>query len=106
MSFAFEGVRAARGNATCVFCRASVASAAPAAGSSRAKPSGSARISEGYINLAAEAGISPVRDTSSCKDHVCVYICESLLTFHLDYHGPRRGARYYGYQNYDDDFFV
>ncbi|TCD66806.1 hypothetical protein EIP91_000942 [Steccherinum ochraceum] len=82
-----QWVKAAHGSATCVFCRASVSAAAPAAGSSGARAGG--RTAEGYINLAAEAGISPVRDTSSY------------------YHGPRRGARYYGYQTYteNDDFY-
>ncbi|KAH8099574.1 hypothetical protein BXZ70DRAFT_894818 [Cristinia sonorae] len=78
-----QWVKAARGSATCVFCRASIASSTPAGSSgTRATPVGGA----GYLNLAAEAGISPQRDTSSY------------------YHGPRRGQRHYGYQNYDDDF--
>ncbi|THH27914.1 hypothetical protein EUX98_g6263 [Antrodiella citrinella] len=80
-----QWVKAARGSATCVFCRASVTSATSASGSSRVKTG--TQSSEGYINLANEAGVSPVRDTSSY------------------YHGPRRGNRYYGYQSYDDDFY-
>ncbi|EKM57496.1 uncharacterized protein PHACADRAFT_206397 [Phanerochaete carnosa HHB-10118-sp] len=38
--------------------------------------------SEGYLNLASVAGLSPERDASSY------------------YHGPRRGQRHYGYQYY------
>ncbi|KAI0067800.1 hypothetical protein BV25DRAFT_1819238 [Artomyces pyxidatus] len=66
-------------NLTCVWCRAKWVVARPAAGSSRA-----GRTEDGYINLAGAAGLSPERDTSSY------------------YHGPRRGQRHYGYQDYDD----
>ncbi|KDQ28578.1 hypothetical protein PLEOSDRAFT_1102621 [Pleurotus ostreatus PC15] len=54
---------------TCVYCRtkwafpaaAGSTSAAPGAGNARA------RVSEGYLNLSGVAGLSPVRDTSSCE---------------------------------------
>ncbi|KAH9952030.1 hypothetical protein B0H21DRAFT_10402 [Amylocystis lapponica] len=68
-----------KNNLTCVFCRAKWV-VAPVAGSSS---SSSATRSEGYINLGGVAGLSPVRDTSSY------------------YHGPSKGKRYYGYQDYD-----
>ncbi|TDL13662.1 hypothetical protein BD410DRAFT_872596 [Rickenella mellea] len=48
-------------NPTCVFCRAKWV----APGASGA--SGSANTSEGYVNLGGVAGVSPVRDTSTCK---------------------------------------
>ncbi|TBU65607.1 hypothetical protein BD310DRAFT_943167 [Dichomitus squalens] len=63
---------------TCMFCRAKW-NVPAVAGQGRA---GRAQISEGYLNLSAAAGINPVRDTSSY------------------YHGPTRGRRYYGYQDY------
>ncbi|EPQ57753.1 hypothetical protein GLOTRDRAFT_35429, partial [Gloeophyllum trabeum ATCC 11539] len=68
----------ARGKAkpTCVFCRSEWV----VAGGVKVGSSG------GYINLASAAGLSPQRDTSSY------------------YHGPRRGQRYYGYQDYGDLF--
>ncbi|KAI0664601.1 hypothetical protein C8Q70DRAFT_1987 [Cubamyces menziesii] len=69
----------ALGNVTCVFCRAKWTLPA-SAGAGRA----AARSTEGYLNLAAVAGVSPVRDTSSY------------------YHGPTRGRRYYGFQEYSD----
>jgi len=71
----------ARGKAkpTCVFCRSEWV--VPGAAGAKA-----GRSSEGYLNLASVAGLSPQRDTSSY------------------YHGPRRGQRHYGYQNYDDLF--
>ncbi|KAK7694044.1 hypothetical protein QCA50_003620 [Cerrena zonata] len=77
-----QWAKATRGKANCVFCRAPWSSqpATPSAGSSRA--SGVA-TSEGYVNLAGIAGVSPVRDTSSY------------------YQGPRKGKRHYGYQDYD-----
>lgn len=66
----------------CVWCRARwvVPGAAPTAAVVGARRQG------GYMNLGAVAGISPVRDTSTY------------------YHGPRRGQRYYGAQEYYDDF--
>lgn len=57
-----------------------------------------------YVNLGAVAGVSPVRDTSTCKrarrvkSHV--EYPNAVLT---DYHGPRRGQRHYGYNAYEDD---
>ncbi len=45
---------------TCVFCRAKWVIAGAAAGTS-------ADGAEGYINLGGVAGMSPVRDTSTCE---------------------------------------
>ncbi|KAK0194810.1 hypothetical protein F5146DRAFT_923008 [Armillaria mellea] len=63
-------------NVTCVWCRAEWV--LPDAGKGKGKAVGE----EGYVNLAAVAGVSPQRDTSSY------------------YHGVRRGSRTYGYQKY------
>ncbi|KAJ6523832.1 hypothetical protein B0H19DRAFT_1200947 [Mycena capillaripes] len=68
---------------TCIYCRA-VWPTAAVAGVSRG--SGAHTTAEGYINVAGVAGLSPQRDTSTY------------------YHGPRRGQRYYGYNDYDDDY--
>ncbi|EJD02122.1 uncharacterized protein FOMMEDRAFT_86698 [Fomitiporia mediterranea MF3/22] len=65
------------GTPDCVYCRA------PWAGAG-SRNAGSSRWGDGYVNLASVAGLSPVRDTSTY------------------YHGPRRGQRFYGYQDYDD----
>ncbi|KAK0462400.1 uncharacterized protein EV420DRAFT_1524548 [Desarmillaria tabescens] len=62
-------------NVTCVWCRAEWV--LPNAGKGKGKAIGD----EGYVNLAAVAGVSTERDTSSY------------------YHGARRGNRY-GYQKY------
>ncbi|KAI0332129.1 hypothetical protein GY45DRAFT_1247526 [Cubamyces sp. BRFM 1775] len=70
----------ARGNVSCVFCRAKWTLPA-SAGASK----GASRSTDGYLNLAAVAGVSPVRDTSSY------------------YHGPTRGRRYYGFREYADN---
>ncbi|KAK0213389.1 hypothetical protein DFS33DRAFT_121896 [Desarmillaria ectypa] len=61
-------------NVTCVWCRAEWVF--PDASK------GKAIVDEGYVNLAAVAGVSTQRDTSSY------------------YHGARRGSRYYGNQKY------
>lgn len=45
---------------SCVFCRAKWVTSGPAAAA------GASRSSEGYINLGSVAGLSHVRDTSSC----------------------------------------
>lgn len=61
------------------------------------------RTSEGYINLAGVSGLSPVRDTSTCTfsplSEVVSHISDAFSSS-IDYHGPRRGQRYYGYQDY------
>ncbi|KAF8206911.1 hypothetical protein K438DRAFT_1668215 [Mycena galopus ATCC 62051] len=64
---------------TCIYCRA-VWPTGPAAGGS----GGAHKTAGGYINVSGVAGVSPQRDTSSY------------------YHGPRRGQRYYGYNDYED----
>ncbi|KAF5378349.1 hypothetical protein D9615_008763 [Tricholomella constricta] len=66
---------------TCVWCRAQWASAGAEGASAGV---GARRTREGYINLSGVSGISPIRDTSTY------------------YHGPRRGQRHYGYQDYLD----
>ncbi|KAF7312446.1 hypothetical protein MIND_00258100 [Mycena indigotica] len=63
---------------TCIYCRASWPSAGAASGSGGNR--GRAGMSDGYVNLAGVAGVSPQRDTSSYYD------------------GPRRGRGYYGYR--------
>lgn len=55
----FVGERSKRGDVTCPMCRAKWVT--PGAASSRGMTSG------GYINLASAAGLSPVRDTSTCE---------------------------------------
>ncbi len=62
----FSGAKSAK-NLTCVWCRAPWTQAG-ATGAARAA-GGSATTSEGYLNLSGVAGVSPVRDTSSCKIH-------------------------------------
>lgn len=65
------GSKSAGRNVTCVFCRAkwilpgSGATATAAAGTGTGARAG-VRTAEGYLNLAAEAGIDPIRDTSTC----------------------------------------
>ncbi|PPQ68076.1 hypothetical protein CVT24_002940 [Panaeolus cyanescens] len=60
---------------TCVWCRASwIEPHLPGTAGG-----GASRDSEGYLNLAGVANVSPVRDTSTY------------------YQGPRRGRRYYGW---------
>lgn len=64
---------------TCVYCRAKWI--APAgAGVVPAQAEG-AQLSEGYLNLSAVAGVSPVRDTSSCTCHCLkhLYIHRMLM---------------------------
>ena len=62
-----------------------------------------ASSSEGYLNLATAAGLSPVRDTSTCECSLIVlHMNRSFTEIIIDYHGPRRGQRHYGYQAYDD----
>ncbi|KAL0951161.1 hypothetical protein HGRIS_007893 [Hohenbuehelia grisea] len=83
---------------TCVWCRANWVLPAAASGSGTGV---ARRTSEGYINLADVAGVSPVRDTSSCECKCMSSLLPSFMAF-TDYHGPRRGQRHYGYQDYDD----
>ncbi|EIW84622.1 hypothetical protein CONPUDRAFT_116757 [Coniophora puteana RWD-64-598 SS2] len=76
-----EWARSSRGSVTCVYCRVPWPNAPM---KTEAKNAGDDNRSEGYLNLAGVAGISPVRDTSSY------------------YHGYGHGRRYYG--SIDDDF--
>ncbi len=65
---------------------------------------GARRAEGGYLNLGDVGGTSPVRDTTTCTLFTCETspkIMEADLSF-PDYHGPRRGQRYYGYQQYAD----
>ena len=70
-----------------------------------------ATMREGYVNLAAVAGVSAVRDTSSCASrrftHTPSFSAESSRA---DYHGARRGQRgsrasrqYDGYEGFYED---
>ena len=59
-----SGANTAKNGITCVFCRAKWPEAAQA-GASRG-----ARSSEGYLNLGGVAGVSTVRDTSSCRSMI------------------------------------
>jgi len=64
ISFVCSGRKTAQKNVkelTCVYCRAPWVVPAPASGS---KTTGTTR--GGYVNLANVAGLSPVRDTSTC----------------------------------------
>ncbi|KAH7930785.1 hypothetical protein BV22DRAFT_999663 [Leucogyrophana mollusca] len=79
-----QWAKSAGRNLTCVFCRAAWVGP-DAGGKGKGKGKGGIATSEGYINLGSVAGLSQERDTSSY------------------YHGPRRGERHYGYQEYDDD---
>ncbi|KAJ6611934.1 hypothetical protein B0H10DRAFT_1808509 [Mycena sp. CBHHK59/15] len=64
---------------TCIYCRAEWPTAAtPTSGS------GARTTVGGYLNISGVAGVSPQRDTTTY------------------YHGPRRGAMYYGYNQYSD----
>ncbi|PPQ64818.1 hypothetical protein CVT26_002650 [Gymnopilus dilepis] len=77
---------------TCVWCRAAwvdpsslhSAAAGLAPGVNGVPGAVQSYRTNGYLNLAGVAGVSPVRDTSSY------------------YHGPRTGQRYYGYREYWD----
>ncbi|KAJ7030317.1 hypothetical protein C8F04DRAFT_1113961 [Mycena alexandri] len=67
---------------TCIYCRAEwpdIAAGKAAGGS------GARTTTSGYLNISSVAGVSPQRDTTTY------------------YHGPRRGQRYYGYNEYEDD---
>lgn len=60
-------------------------------------------VSGGYLNLAAEAGVSRVRDKSTCVHHLHILLPPHLLiTAILDYHGVQRGKKHWERQNYDD----
>jgi hypothetical protein len=65
--FFFSGQRTAASNGkdlTCVWCRARWIVSQPRGGADGVKRSMGAY---GYINLSGVAGVSPVRDTSTCK---------------------------------------
>ncbi|KIJ59187.1 hypothetical protein HYDPIDRAFT_118776 [Hydnomerulius pinastri MD-312] len=84
-----EWAKSSPNNLTCVFCRAPWAdpsSGGKGKGKRGAGAGAGASVSEGYLNLGAVAGLSRERDTSTY------------------YQGPRRGSRYYGYQEYDVSF--
>lgn len=59
------GSRAATGGVTCVFCRTEWVTPS----TSKRPATAGVRTSEGYVNLANVAGVSTMRDTSSCKCH-------------------------------------
>jgi len=86
---------------TCVWCRAKWVLVGAGAGTPVAKRT---MGGYGYLNLAGASGVSPVRDTSTCMS--IFFDFPSLIgrtngRLFLDYHGPRRGQRYYGYQDYE-----
>lgn len=87
---------------TCVWCRAPWV--LPYAGTAGAAVPGARRAEGGYLNLGTVGGASPVRDTTTCVLHACRVFPEFAGTdiSFIDYHGPRRGHRYYGYQQYAD----
>ena len=99
----FAGAKSAKNGVTCVWCRAPWAQAGTPA---RARAAGgSATTSEGYLNLSGVAGVSPVRDTSSCEfDKLTLTSSCNPTNCAIDYQGPRRGQRHYGYQDYEDDW--
>lgn len=76
LGFVNIGAKTAKRNLTCVFCRAKWVlagagaagggGAGAAGGGGAAAARGSRRTAEGYLNLGAVAGLSPVRDTSTC----------------------------------------
>ena len=75
----------------------------PDPGAGRAAGNARARVSEGYLNLSGVAGLSPVRDTSSCESSSsALNDLMLIILWPIDYNGPRRGEHYYGYQDYDD----
>lgn len=82
------GARTAKHNLTCVFCRAKwvLAGAGGAAGGSGggAAAGGGRRTAEGYLNFGAEAGLSPVRDTSTCMSGFLSSLILALCSFALD----------------------
>jgi hypothetical protein len=57
------GARQSHPNVTCVYCRAKWVSASSADHGTSA----SGHLDEGYLNLAGVAGVSPVRDESTCE---------------------------------------
>lgn len=69
LGFVNIGAKTAKRNLTCVFCRAKwvlAGAGAAGGGGAAAAAGGSRRTAEGYLNLGAVAGLSPVRDTSTC----------------------------------------
>lgn len=78
LGFVNIGAKTAKRNLTCVFCRAKwVLAGAGAAGGGGAAAGGSRRTAEGYLNLGAVAGLSPVRDTSSCTFFLSFFVLGS-----------------------------
>ena len=77
---------------TCVWCRAE---AAPA-GERHAQRGGYGN--EGYINLGAIAGCSPVRDTSTCESAIFWHL--SCIDKYVLDHGSARKWRH-GYRQYE-----
>jgi hypothetical protein len=60
-------------------------------------------MSGGYLNLAAEAGVSRVRDNSTCVYPLRVLPIHLLIVAILDYHGVMRGHKFYERNHYHDD---
>ncbi|KAJ7852789.1 hypothetical protein B0H14DRAFT_2508875 [Mycena olivaceomarginata] len=85
---------------TCIYCRAEWPTPA-AAGKGKAGAAGTRTTSGGYINISGVAGLS----RSAIRQPVSLYpgFRDLYLIPSPDYHGPRRGQRYYGYNQYSDD---
>jgi hypothetical protein len=78
MCFRDLGQRTAASNGkslTCVWCRATWVAPRPAGAAGGAK-----RVTGGYLNLAGVAGVSPVRDTSTCELNLYFYPSYLQLT--------------------------
>ena len=93
-SLLYEGAK--RTPVTCVYCRspwAGLETVAASAGSG-------STTREGYLNMSGAAGISGIRDTSSCESFNAVFII--WYSYVLDYGGPARYGKYrsYGRRNY------
>lgn len=70
------------------------------------------------MNLSGAAGLSPVRDTSSCEFSIPSFFCWTLVLdvmrgceldlinccLTIDYSGPRRGQRRFRYTDYEDGY--
>ncbi|GAA6020848.1 hypothetical protein JCM11491_000003, partial [Sporobolomyces phaffii] len=74
---------------TCPLCREKWNDAGTGSNSNRGAAAGPSYSSEGYLNLAASAGISAQRDTSTLLDDD-----NDDDDDRSDYHGPRRGSKY------------
>ena len=86
--------RATGAAVTCVWCRADWPTSGGAGGDAGAVK----RSKNGYINLAGVVGGNAQRDTSSCAYTDVTY--RLIADARQDYHGPRAGQHYRGFQYY------